>query len=146
MSKPIKHANSTTGLKNRLGKCYIKLGLLRDAEKHFRSSLKVQPTVSTYLELSNVYIRLDMPNSSMDLLEEASSKFTTDPHILLGIARLNDQLNHQDAALKIYRQVLSLDASNIESLASLGAHYFYSDQPESFHQILSSSIADGREE
>ena len=116
--------------KNRLGKCYIKLGLLRDAEKHFRSSLKVQPTVGTYLELSNVYIRLDMPNSSMDLLEEASSKFTTDPHILLGIARLNDQLNHQDAALKIYRQVLSLDASNIESLASLGAHYFYSDQPE----------------
>ncbi len=58
-------------LKARLGKCYFKLGLLRDAEKQFKSSLKIQPTINTYLELANVYIRLDLPNSALDILTEA---------------------------------------------------------------------------
>ena len=114
----------------RLGRCYFKLGLFRDAENLFRSSLKIQPTISTYLELSNVYIRLGMPNSALDLLDEASNEFTTDPSVILGIARLHDQLNDQDTAIKMYRRVLSLDASNVEALASLGAHFFYSDLPE----------------
>lgn len=57
--------------KARLGKCYLKLGMLRDAEKQFRSSLKSQPIVTTYLELVNVYLRLDLPNTALDLLEEA---------------------------------------------------------------------------
>lgn len=57
--------------KARLGKCYFKLGLLRDAEQQFRSSLKMQPIVNTYLELCNVYMRLDLPNTALDLLKEA---------------------------------------------------------------------------
>lgn len=56
--------------KSRLGKCYAKLGLLRDAERQYRSSLKIQPIINTYLELCNVYIRLDMPNSAIDILTE----------------------------------------------------------------------------
>ena len=116
--------------KSRLGRCYFKLGLLHDAEKQFRASLEIFPTVDTYLELSNVYLRLDMPNSAMDLLMEASREFTSDPSIVLGIARLCDQLNDLEVAMKMYRRVLSLDASNVEALASLGARYFYSDQPE----------------
>ncbi len=115
---------------SRLGRCYFRLRLFRDAEKQYRSSLKIQPTISTYLELSNVYIRLGMPNSAMDLLHEASNEFTTDPSIVLGIARLCYQLNDQHAVVKMHRRVLSLDASNIEALASLGAHFFYSDLPE----------------
>lgn len=76
--------------KARLGKCYFKLGspcvfvlicffimyflvgLYRDAEKQFRSSIKAQPIINTYLELCNVYMRLDLPNTAMDLLLEAS--------------------------------------------------------------------------
>lgn len=57
--------------KARLGKCYFKLGLLRDAEQQFRSSLKLMPVVTTYLELCNVYIRLDLPNTALDLLIDA---------------------------------------------------------------------------
>lgn len=77
--------------KARLGKCYFRLGmhifthyfllisstmsisigLLRDAEQQFRSSLKIQPIVTTYLELCNVYTRLDLPNTALDLLTEA---------------------------------------------------------------------------
>lgn len=116
--------------KARLGKCYFKLGMYREAEKQFRSSLKIQPIVSTYLELANVYIRLDMPNSAMDLLIEASEKFTTDARLVLGVARIYDSLSDPEKSVQEYKKVLSLDASNVEALASLGAHFFYTDQPE----------------
>ena len=47
--------------KLRLGKCYFQLGLLRDAEKQFKSSLRQQEAVATYLELAKVYLKLDQP-------------------------------------------------------------------------------------
>lgn len=46
-------------------------GLFRDAEQQFRSALRIQPTINTYLELVNVYVRLDLPNTALDLLTEA---------------------------------------------------------------------------
>lgn len=46
-------------------------GMHRDAEQQFRSSLKIQPVINTYLELCNVYLRLDLPNTALDLLNEA---------------------------------------------------------------------------
>lgn len=76
--------------KARLGKCYFKLGnakdrpiclltfysidligLLREAEQQFKSSLKTMPIVNTYLELCNVYLRLDLPITALELLTEA---------------------------------------------------------------------------
>ena len=47
------------------------LGLLRDAEQQLRSSIKIQPVINTYLDLCNVYLRLDLPNTAIDLLVEA---------------------------------------------------------------------------
>ena len=46
--------------KARLGKCYFKLGMLRDAEKQLKSALKLLPLVSTYLELVNVYVHVQI--------------------------------------------------------------------------------------
>lgn len=46
-------------------------GLFRDAEQQLRSSLKIQPVINTYLDLCNVYLRLDVPNTALDLLTEA---------------------------------------------------------------------------
>ena len=48
--------------------------------------------------------------------------------MLLGIARIHDMLNDQEKAIGFYKKVLILDASNVESIACLGAHYFYADQ------------------
>ena len=48
--------------------------------------------------------------------------------MLLGIARIHDMLNDPDKAIGFYKKVLILDASNVESIACLGAHYFYADQ------------------
>ncbi len=57
-----------------------------------------------------------------------SEKFTCEPRLLLGIARIYDQLNDPETAIIYYKKVLVLDSSNIESIACLGAHSFYSDQ------------------
>jgi len=46
--------------------------LLREAEKQLKSSIKNQPNVNTYLELVNVYLRLDLPNTALDLLNQAT--------------------------------------------------------------------------
>lgn len=116
--------------KARLGKCYFKLGMLRDAENQLRSSLRIQPIVNTYLELVNVYLRLDLPNTALDVLEEAIKRFTLEPRLVLGIARIHEMLNNSEKALICYKQVLVLDASCVEAIACIGANHFYSDQPE----------------
>jgi tetratricopeptide repeat protein 8 len=51
-----------------------------------------------------------------------------EPRILLGIARIHDMLNDPEKAIGFYKRVLVLDASNVESIACLGAHCFYADQ------------------
>lgn len=59
-----------------------------------------------------------------------SEKFNAEPRLILGIARIHDMLNDQDQAISSYKRVLALDSTNVEAVACLGAHYFYSDQPE----------------
>jgi len=116
--------------KARLGKCYYKLGLFRDAERQLKSSLKDQDMVVTTLELVKVYMKLDLPNTALDLLMEATEKNPGESRILLGIARIHDMLSDHEEAVQYYKRVLHLDSSNVESIASLAANHFYSDQPE----------------
>jgi tetratricopeptide repeat protein 8 len=116
--------------KARLAKCYFKLGMLREAEKQFRSSIKIQPMINSYLELCNVYMRLDLPNTAMDILEEAIDQFPLEPRLLLGIARIQEQLNETDKAFFLYKKIVALDATHVEAIACVAAHHFYSDHPE----------------
>lgn len=44
--------------KVQLGKCYIKLNLLRDGEQQLRSALKQQPHVETFIRLIRTYVKL----------------------------------------------------------------------------------------
>lgn len=47
--------------KGRLGKAYYALGMLREAERQLKSSLRAQEHVGTYLELGKLYVKLDQP-------------------------------------------------------------------------------------
>jgi tetratricopeptide repeat protein 8 len=114
--------------------------MYREAEKQLLSSLKIQPIINTYLELVNVYLRLDLPNTALDVLHEASANFTAEPRLVLGMARIQDMLNDPQSAITYYKNVLSLDAANVESIACLGAHYFYADQVRMFHGITSNLL------
>lgn len=116
--------------KARLGKAYYQLGLLRDAEKQFRSAQREQPMVSVALELSKVSVRLDQPLAAVETLEAAQKAHPTDPGALLAHARVMDAMGQGEEAVKLYRRVLEKDSSSVEALACLANHAFYTDQPE----------------
>ena len=116
--------------KERLGKCYYMLGLFREAEKQFASSIKNQPMVVSHLELAKVALRLDQPKSALEIYKKACAAFPSDASVMLGIARVHEALNEQAPAVAQYKKVLSLDPSNVEAIACLAANHFYSDQPE----------------
>eukprot|EP00744_Colponema_vietnamica_P015647 GILI01021941.1.p1 GENE.GILI01021941.1~~GILI01021941.1.p1 ORF type:complete len:520 (-),score=157.53 GILI01021941.1:66-1583(-) len=116
--------------KARLGKCYYQLGLYRDAEKQFRSALKHQEMITTHLELAKVYIKIDQPNTALEIYTKASEKFVGETHLLLGMARIYEQLNDSNKAIQIFKKVLHFDSCNPEAIACLASHHFYTDQPE----------------
>jgi len=116
--------------KERLGKCYYMLGLYREAEKQFASSIKTQPMVVSHLELAKVSLRLDQPKNALLIYQQACEKFPFDTSLMLGIARVHDALNEPAKAIAQYKKVLQLDASNVEGIACMAANHFYSDQPE----------------
>lgn len=47
---------------------------------------------------------------------------------MLGLARVHDALNDVDKSVVHFKQVLALDSSNVEAIACLASHYFYTDQ------------------
>ncbi|GMI40187.1 hypothetical protein TrCOL_g2105 [Triparma columacea] len=116
--------------KRKLGQCYYKLGLYRDAEKQLRSSLKDGEMLLTYFDLCKVYLKLDIPNTALDLLKKAGESFREESRVIIGIARIYDMLNDLENSSKAYKMVLEYDAGNIEAMACLAANHFYEDGPE----------------
>lgn len=115
--------------KLQLGKCYYKVGLLRDAETQFKSCLKHHEiTVDPFLWLGKVYIRLDQPLSAIDVYKQGLDRFPT--QLTLNLARVEEALNHGEEAVKLYRSVVKTDAMSVESIACIAMHHFYTDQPE----------------
>lgn len=116
--------------KVQLGKCYYRLGLFRDAEKQFKSALKNQQMVETFLRLAMVYICLDQPVAALDVYKQGLEKFSTDTNLFTGMARIYEGLNDFDLAGKYYKNILQHDATHLEAIACIATHHFYSDQPE----------------
>jgi len=116
--------------KARLGKIYYQLGMYRESEKQFKSSIRQQDMIAPYLELSKIYLKLDQPNTALDNYMRASEKYSGDVALILGIARVYDALNDLARGVQYYKKVLHYDASNAEAIACLASHHFYTDQPE----------------
>jgi tetratricopeptide repeat protein 8 len=74
--------------KSRLGKCYYKLSLYRDAEKQYRSALNDQTMLLTYFDLCKCYLKLDIPNTALDLLMKAGEAFRDESRVIAGMARM----------------------------------------------------------
>lgn len=70
------------------------------------------------------------PASAAETYSRAAETFPGDTHLLLGAARVHDQMNEMEMGTAVYRKVLLLDASNVEAIACLASHHFYGDQPE----------------
>ena len=104
--------------------------MLREAEQQLRSSLKSLETVDSYLYLGKVYNRLDQPLSALRTYEQGLQRFPQEILLLISSARTHDALNDTEKSISLYKQVLQLDNTNVESIASIATHHFYTDQPE----------------
>jgi len=114
-----------------LGKCYYKLGMLRDAESQFRSAKKMpESSLDAFLWLGKVYIRLDQPLTALSVYREGLDKFPGETFLMIYISRIHEMLLEVDEAVKIYKEVLNYEATNVEAIACIAMHYFYNDQPE----------------
>jgi len=116
--------------KARLGKAYYQLGLYREAERQYLSSLKDQDMVVTHLELGKIYIKLDQPNKAVEIYEAASRTHPAETLLLLAAARVHDMVNNTERGMAAYKEVLEIEASSVEAVSCLASHQFYSDQPE----------------
>ena len=117
--------------KARLGKCYDHLGLYRDAEKQFKSSLKEHGgnMIVTHLELAKVYLKMDQPLKALEVYKNAAELHPGDTILRINIARVYDMLNMPKEACEYYKQVLHFDASNMR-LSLAWRLIIFTDQPE----------------
>ncbi|XP_015789086.1 tetratricopeptide repeat protein 8-like [Tetranychus urticae] len=114
-----------------LGKCYYKMGLLRDAETQFRSASKHnESTVDVYLWLGKVYLRLDQPLAALNIYKTGLTKFPSETFLLAYCARVHEALSQLEESVTIYKEILSYEATNVEAIACIAMHHFYCDQPE----------------
>jgi tetratricopeptide repeat protein 8 len=116
--------------KARLGKCYFQLGLFRDAQKQFESSLKIEDVIPTHVELAKVFLRLDQPNFAQSEYQKALDKHGEEETLQLAQARVHDLMNESEKSAGLYKAVLLLNPCNVEAIASLAAYNFYTDHPE----------------
>ncbi|KAM9646008.1 tetratricopeptide repeat protein 8 [Trichechus inunguis] len=116
--------------KVQIGKCYYRLGMYREAEKQFKSALKQQEMVDTFLYLAKVYISLDQPVTALNLFKQGLDKFPGEVTLLCGIARIYEEMNDMSSAAEYYKEVLKQDNTHVEAIACIGSNHFYSDQPE----------------
>ncbi|XP_033115930.1 tetratricopeptide repeat protein 8-like [Anneissia japonica] len=116
--------------KVQLGKCYYRLGMYREAEQQFKSALKQQEMVDTYLYLCKVYVRLDQPLTAIEICKQGLEKFPGETTMLTCIARIYEGLMDMINAVKYYKDVLKYDNTHVEAIACIANHHFYSDQPE----------------
>ncbi|KAM9713715.1 tetratricopeptide repeat protein 8 isoform 3-T3 [Dama dama] len=116
--------------KVQLGKCYHRLRLYREAEKQFKSALKEQEMVDTFLYLAKVYISLDQPVTAINLFKQGLNKFPGEVTLLYGIARIYEKMNNTSSAAEYYKEVLKQDNTHVGAIVFIGIDHFYAEQPE----------------
>ncbi|XP_061049015.1 tetratricopeptide repeat protein 8-like isoform X1 [Eubalaena glacialis] len=116
--------------KVQIGECYYRLGMYLEAEKQFKSALKQQEMVDTFLYLAKVYISLDQPVTALNLFKQGLDKFPGEVTLLCGIARIYEEMNNISSATEYHKEVLKQDNTQVEVTACTGSNHFYSDQPE----------------
>lgn len=73
---------------------------------------------------------MDQPIKAMELLNKAATENSGETYFFIYQARLNEMLNDYESSIGLYKKILNLDNCCFESIACIGSHHFYSDQPE----------------
>ena len=116
--------------KVQLGKCFGRLGMLRESEDEYKAALKISFLLEPLLLLGKMYLRLDQPLQAISTYEKGLEKKSKDTKLLVSTARAYEEMNMPNESTKWYKLVIAEDSISVEAIASIASNYFYSDQPE----------------
>ncbi|ULT90376.1 hypothetical protein L5515_008447 [Caenorhabditis briggsae] len=116
--------------KNQLAKCYLRLGMLNDAEKQLHSSLNQRKLIESFALLAKVQNRMDQPVAALKTYAQGLDSFNEDVTMLTGIARVQEALGEYDLSVDMYKRVLDVQSNNIEAIACVATTHFYDGKPE----------------
>lgn len=112
------------------GRCFYRMGMLREAEANFNTAFNLQPMVITCLLLAHIYIRMDQPMSALDTYKRGLDHFTGQVCLLNRMARVREALGDISRALRHYKEAVCYDATSVEAVAFVAGKHFHHDQPE----------------
>ena len=113
------------------GKTYYKLGMLSDSERQLLSASRLYNLgANVVLQLSNLYLKMDQPLKSLEILAKASADNPGEIYYTIYQARIQEMMNEYDKSIALYKSVLYLDNCNFEAIACIGSNHFYTDHPE----------------
>uniref|UniRef100_A0A803W1L6 Tetratricopeptide repeat domain 8 n=1 Tax=Ficedula albicollis TaxID=59894 RepID=A0A803W1L6_FICAL len=111
--------------KVQIGKCYYRLGLYREAEKQFKSALKQQDMVDTFL-----YLAKEMNNisSAAEYYKDVLKQDNTHVEAIACIGSNHFYSDQPEIALRFYRRLLQMGVYNCQLFNNLGLCCFYAQQ------------------
>ena len=153
-----------------LAKCYLRLGLVRDAEQQLRSALRKSsqssgkssrqslgpetqdslwndensPTEELRLLLSRALCRMDQPAAAIKCIDEGLSTRPNNARLMTFAARIHEALGALETSVSLFTKVLQSDGINAEAVATIATHKFYDGQAESalrlFRRLLQTGL------
>ncbi|VDP84579.1 unnamed protein product [Echinostoma caproni] len=111
-------------------KCFVRLGMLREAETECAETIRLQTAAEIYVILGIIALRADQPLRAIKHYDDGLKHFPDDIELLSHKAQIYEEFNQLFSSIALYREVARLDPGNFEALASLGAYYFHDEQPE----------------
>ena len=112
------------------GRCLVRMGLGRQVLQGSTDWCHESNNMDGFLLLAKCYIIIDQPMAAIDIYQRGLERFPNDTYLLTGIARIQEELRQADTALITYKKVLVYDANNVEAIACIASHFFYTGQPE----------------
>ena len=112
------------------GRCLVRLGLVRQFLQGSTDWCHESNNMDGLLLLAKCYIIIDQPLAAINIYQRGLERFPNDTYLLTGIARIQEELRQADTALTTYKKVLVYDANNVEAIACIASHFFYTGQPE----------------
>jgi tetratricopeptide (TPR) repeat protein len=105
---------------NGLGVLYAKYGQAEKAEKQFKQVLAKKPYLPAILNLGHLYYRRGDWKNALASYQQASEMDPRNPHTLLGLARVNQELQNYAAAKQSYEKLKAVNPDLASQFAYLG--------------------------
>jgi tetratricopeptide (TPR) repeat protein len=115
----IKRSNSPADM-NSLGVLYAKYGQAEKAEAVFKQAMAKRPYLPALLNLGNLCFMREQWKDALTNYQQANEMVPNNPHVLLALVRVNQELQNYDDGKQIFDKLKSIDPNLASQYAYLG--------------------------